>query len=71
MFLRYLHFSPDFFRYVGKQLDQKAKVQTGTQTITINILPCISKTKGNQTMKFGELIEYSVGNIFLQKSCTK
>ena len=31
--------------------------QTGTQKITINILPDISKSKGNQTMKFGQLIE--------------
>ena len=25
-FLRYLHFCPDFFGYVGKRLDQKTKV---------------------------------------------
>ena len=31
--------------------------QTGTQKIIINILPDISKSKGNQTMKFGQLIE--------------
>ena len=40
--------------------------QTGTQTTTIKILPNISKSKGNQKMKFGQLIEYSVRNIFLQ-----
>ena len=45
--------------------------QTGTQTITINILPDISKSKGNQTMKFGQLIKYKVRNNFLQKSCQK
>ena len=27
--------------------------QAGTQAITINILPDISKSKDNQTMKFG------------------
>ena len=45
--------------------------QTGLQTITINILPNISQSKGNQTMKFGQLIEYNKRNIFLQKLCRK
>ena len=31
--------------------------QTGLQTIAINILPNISQSKGNQTMKFGRLVE--------------
>ena len=31
----------------------------GLQTIAIHILPNISKSKGNQTMKFGQLIEYN------------
>ena len=44
--------------------------QTGVQTITINILPDISKSKDNQTMKFGQLIEYNVRNIVLEKSCS-
>ena len=35
------------------------------------ILPNISQSKGNQAMKFGQLIEYNKGNIFLQKSCRK
>ena len=39
----------------------------GLQTIAIHILPNISKSKGNQTMKFGQLIEYNKKNIFLQK----
>ena len=41
--------------------------QSGLQTMAINILPNISKSKGNQTMKFGQLIEYNKINIFLQK----
>ena len=41
--------------------------QTGLQTITIHILRNISQSKGNKTMKFGQLIEYNKGNIFLQK----
>ena len=37
--------------------------------ITIHVLPNISRSKDNQTMKFGQLIEYKLKNIFLQKSC--
>ena len=40
----------------------------GQQIITIHIL---SKGKGDQTMKFGELIEYNMKNIFLEKSYAK
>ena len=39
---------------------------TGWQTITIHILPKISWSKGNQTMKFGQLIEYNKKNTSLQ-----
>ena len=31
----------------------------------------ISGEKGNQTMKFGQLMEYNMRNIFLEKSYTK
>ena len=34
----------------------------------MHILPNISISKGNQTMKFGQLIEYNMKNIFLEKS---
>ena len=36
-----------------------------------HILPYISRSKGNQTMKFVHLIEYSMRNIFIEKSYTK
>ena len=39
--------------------------------MTTHILPNISRSKDNQTMKFGQLIEYDKMNIFLQKSYTK
>ena len=50
----------------------------GLQTIAIHIFPNISQSKdkqylnisqskGNQTMKFGHLIEYNKRNIFLKK----
>ena len=41
--------------------------QTGTQIITMNILPDILKSKGNQIMKFGQLTECNVRSIFLKK----
>ena len=43
----------------------------GWQTIVIHILPNISRSKGNQTMTFGQLIECNMKNIFLEKSYTK
>ena len=36
----------------------------GKQTVTIHILPNISRSKGSQTMKFGQLIEYNMRNIY-------
>ena len=40
--------------------------QFGWQTITIHVLLNISQIKGNQTSKFGQLIEYNKKNILLQ-----
>ena len=45
--------------------------QPGKQTITIHILPNISGSKGNQTIKFGKLIEYNIRTIFPEKSFSK
>ena len=45
--------------------------QHGLQTIAIHVLSNISQSKGNQTMKFGQLIEHNKRNIFLQKLCAK
>ena len=39
--------------------------------IAINILSNISKGEGNQTVKFDQLIEHNMKNIFLKKSFTK
>ena len=47
------------------------KFQLGKETIAIHILSNISRSKGNQTMKFGQLIEYNMENIFLRKSYIK
>ena len=40
--------------------------QPGLQTIVKHILPNISRSKGNQTMKFGHVIQYNMRNIFLE-----
>ena len=42
--------------------------QPGQQTILVHILPNISRSEGNQAMKFDQLIEYNMKNIFLKKS---
>ena len=37
------------------------------KTIAINIIPDISRRRGDQTMKFGQLIEYNTKNICFEK----
>ena len=43
--------------------------QPGLQTVAIHILPNISQSKDNQTMKSGQLIEYNKRDIFVKKLC--
>ena len=45
--------------------------QPGKQTIAIYIWPYISRSKDNQTVKFGQLIKYNMRKIFLEKSYPK
>ena len=45
--------------------------QPGKQTIAIHISSNMSRSKDNQEMKFGQLIECNMRNIFLEKSYTK
>ena len=47
--------------------------KTGKQTTATAIytLSDISKIKGNHTMKFSQLIECNMKNIFFERSCTK
>ena len=45
--------------------------QPAIQTITRNILPDISKSKGNQAIKIGQLIECYAKNIFFSKILQK
>ena len=45
--------------------------QPGSKTIAISMLPNVSRSKDNQTMKFGQLLKCNLRNIFLEKSYTK
>ena len=73
--MRYLHFCPDkkaFFLIRKLWLISKFMTsQTVQQIITIHVLPNIFRSKGNQAIRFGQLIRYSVRNVFAQKSCRK
>ena len=41
--------------------------KAGKEIVEMHILPNISISEDNQTMAFGQLIEYNIRNIFLQK----
>ena len=77
-FSRYLIFCLDFFFVCQNGLNKKLKLisnfmtsQSGQQTIVIHILPNMSRSKGNQTMKFDRFLEYNMTNMFLEKSYAK
>ena len=66
------------FGFVEIRLDKKAKInvkimtsESEQQIITIHTLPNISRRKGNQSIKFSQLIKCNERNIFLNKSCRK
>ena len=68
--LYHLHF-PEFYSKI-KIYDFKIyDVTGGQQTITINILPNISRSKGDRAMRFLRLIESNMGNIYLEKPYKK
>ena len=45
--------------------------QPGEQIFPIHIFTNISRSKGNQAMKCGQLIEYNMRNIFFEKLYSK
>ena len=45
--------------------------QPGKQTMATHIVNNISRSKGNQAMEFGQLIECNLRNVFLEISYTK
>ena len=76
-FSRYSNFCLDILVIQNKRRDQKDEVNfkffdlTTWLTITIHILPNISRSKGNQTLKFGQVIEYITREIFFFKNYTE
>ena len=40
--------------------------QPGKQTIAMHVLPNVSRRKGNQTMKFGQVIKHKMRKTFLE-----
>ena len=45
--------------------------QPGLQPIVIHVLPDILRSKCNQSVKYGQLIEYNMRTILLKKSYTE
>ena len=45
--------------------------QPRLETIAIHILPNLSQNKGNQAIKFGQLVECNKRIFFFQKICKK
>ena len=77
-FLKIFKFLSWIFGHVEKRawLEDKVNfkiydVTAWLQTIAIHILPDTSRSKSNQTMKLGQLIQYNKRKIFLQKLCRK
>ena len=74
-FLRHLNFCPDCCGLTEKQLDKKANANFKIHDIihweTNNCNTYIAKylkSRSNQTLKFDQLIEYNIKNVFLGKS---
>ena len=74
LFSRYLHFCLDFLVMKKNGLIRRTVLisklmtsQPGKQIITIHMLPNIARSKGNQTVKFGQLIEFNNINISLRQ----
>ena len=70
---RFLHSCPDFLVMRKTGLTRRLRLvcmfmtsQPGQQVITIHILSNILRSKGNQTMKFGQSIECNTKNILLE-----
>ena len=64
-FLSWLYGHVEQTAWLEKLISKFMTSQLAAQTITIYILPNIWRSKGNQIMEFGQLIEYNNINIFL------
>ena len=73
--LKIFNFLSRLFHHIKKRPDYKDKANFKIHDVTTwlakicnrHILANISRSKDNQAMKFGQLIEYNKINIFLQK----
>ena len=77
-FSRYLSFFLDFLIMYKNVWIRKIRLilklmksQTGYQIIAVHILTNISRSKGNQRIKFVQLIECNMKTVILQKSFSK
>ena len=75
--LKFLNFCLDFLVMQKNDLIRKIKLiskfmtsQPGKHMTAIHKLLIVSRSKGNQTMKFGQLIKYNMRKIFLEKLFT-
>ena len=78
LFLKIFKFLSSFFGHIKSSLIRKIVLiskfmtsQPGKQTILIHTLSNISRSKDNHRMKFGQLIEQNMRNIFLENSYKK
>ena len=78
LFSFYLNFCLDFLVMEQNGLIRKIRLisnfmtsKPGQQTIVIHILPNISRSKGNQTIKLDQLIECNMRHICLEKLYAK
>ena len=76
--LKTIKFLSWLFANVGKRRNKKAKVNfkiydviISKKIIAIQILPNISRSKNNQTIRFGQLIEYNMRKIYFEELYTK
>ena len=57
---------------MGKRLDKKLKLLSKFMTSQFNKQEVkVTRSRSNQTTKFGQLVEYNIRNIFLEKSYVK
>ena len=70
--LKIFSFSHDLLVMQKKRLDQKDNVNFKIHNVTIWLTNnCNTRSKGNQVMKFGPLIEYKMSKNFAEKSYIK
>ena len=70
LFWLFGHVENDLNRKIGL-ISKCMTSQPDKQTIAMHILSNIFRSKDNQTVTFGQLLKYTMRNIFLQKSCAK